>query len=141
MASETEDNAPRNVSRRQAGAVSAAAIAGSPLAASAAIAQENSVPDHAAVRSSVATGQLEALETLTATEADTLEAIVACLIPSDENGPGATEARAAHYIDRALIGPLRTSATPTRLASPPLTPMRYRRRSEALASQPGRGAD
>jgi gluconate 2-dehydrogenase gamma chain len=53
--------------------------------------------------------QLEALETLTAAEADTLEAIVARLIPSDDNGPGATEARAAHYIDRALTGPLRSS--------------------------------
>jgi gluconate 2-dehydrogenase gamma chain len=51
----------------------------------------------------------EALETLTAAEADTLEAIVARLIPSDENGPGAAEARAAHYIDRALVGPLRGS--------------------------------
>src|SRR5215472_13115265 len=51
----------------------------------------------------------EALETLTAGEADTLEAIVARLIPTDENGPGATEARAAHYIDRALTGPLRGS--------------------------------
>jgi gluconate 2-dehydrogenase gamma chain len=48
----------------------------------------------------------EALETLTAAEADTLEAIVARLIPSDANGPGATEARAAHYIDRALGGAL-----------------------------------
>jgi len=38
----------------------------------------------------------EALETLTAAESDTLEAIVARLIPSDENGPGAAEARAAH---------------------------------------------
>ena len=50
--------------------------------------------------------QREALETLTAAESDTLEAIVARLIPSDENGPGAAEARAAHYIDRALAGPL-----------------------------------
>jgi gluconate 2-dehydrogenase gamma chain len=48
----------------------------------------------------------EALETLTAVESDTLEAIVARLIPSDESGPGAAEARAAHYIDRALTGPL-----------------------------------
>jgi gluconate 2-dehydrogenase gamma chain len=48
----------------------------------------------------------EALETLTAAESDTLEAIVVRLIPSDENGPGAAEARAAHYIDRALAGPL-----------------------------------
>jgi gluconate 2-dehydrogenase gamma chain len=51
--------------------------------------------------------RLEALETLNAAEADTLDAIVARLIPSDENGPGATEARAAHYIDRALAGPLK----------------------------------
>ncbi|HYK79472.1 MAG TPA: gluconate 2-dehydrogenase subunit 3 family protein [Micropepsaceae bacterium] len=49
----------------------------------------------------------EALETLNATEADTLDAIVARLIPTDENGPGATEARAAFYIDHALAGPLR----------------------------------
>src|SRR5256886_2249209 len=51
----------------------------------------------------------ESLETLTAVESDTLEAIVARLIPTDENGPGAAEARAAHYIDRALTGPLRSS--------------------------------
>jgi gluconate 2-dehydrogenase gamma chain len=51
----------------------------------------------------------EALEALTAAEADTLEAIVARLIPTDENGPGAAEARAAHYIDRALVGPLASS--------------------------------
>ena len=46
------------------------------------------------------------LETLTAQEADTLDAIVARLIPTDANGPGATEARAARYIDRALGGAL-----------------------------------
>src|SRR5690349_12052946 len=46
------------------------------------------------------------LETLTPEEADTLDAIVARLIPSDSNGPGATEARAARYIDRALGGAL-----------------------------------
>jgi gluconate 2-dehydrogenase gamma chain len=48
----------------------------------------------------------EALETLTAAEADILEAFCARLIPSDANGPGAKEARAAHYIDRALGGAL-----------------------------------
>src|SRR2546427_12103619 len=37
----------------------------------------------------------EALETLPAAESDTLEAIAARLIPPDENGPGAAEARAA----------------------------------------------
>ena len=48
----------------------------------------------------------EPLETLTQAEADTLEAITARLIPTDATGPGATEARAAHYIDRALGGAL-----------------------------------
>jgi gluconate 2-dehydrogenase gamma chain len=49
----------------------------------------------------------EALETLTAVESDILEAAVARLIPSDGSGPGAADARAAHFIDRALAGPLR----------------------------------
>jgi hypothetical protein len=106
MASETEDNAPRDVSRRsvfkRVGAAGAAALAGAPFAP--AVAQE-----HVAQRNPVTAAPLEALETLTATEADTLEAIVARLIPGDENDPGAAEARAAHYIDRALTGPLRTS--------------------------------
>ena len=48
----------------------------------------------------------EAYETLTAAESDVLESMTARLIPSDANGPGAKEARAAHYIDRALAGPL-----------------------------------
>lgn len=51
----------------------------------------------------------EPLETLSAAESDTLEAIVARLIPSDANGLGATEGRAAHYIDRALGGALSSS--------------------------------
>ena len=38
--------------------------------------------------------------------AETLGAIAARLIPTDSNGPGATEARAAQYIDRALGGAL-----------------------------------
>jgi gluconate 2-dehydrogenase gamma chain len=40
---------------------------------------------------------------------DILDAVVARLIPSDEHGPGAVEARAAHYIDRALGGALTSS--------------------------------
>jgi gluconate 2-dehydrogenase gamma chain len=51
----------------------------------------------------------EPLENLTATESDLLEAVVARLIPTDANGPGATEARTAHYIDRALGGALASS--------------------------------
>jgi gluconate 2-dehydrogenase gamma chain len=105
MAKATDDNAPRDVSRRslfkQVGAAGAAAMAGTPLAPG--LAQERAAPGPAA------TAQLEALETLTAAEADALEAVVARLIPTDENGPGAAEARAAHYIDRALAGPLRSS--------------------------------
>jgi len=49
------------------------------------------------------------LETLTAAEAETLEAITARLIPTDANGPGALEAQAARYIDRALGGALASS--------------------------------
>lgn len=51
----------------------------------------------------------EAFENLTATESDLLERIVERLIPSDEHGPGAKEARVAHYIDRALGGGLASS--------------------------------
>src|SRR5467141_2784583 len=102
MAREAGDR-PRDVSRRDlfktAGAGAAAAVAGAPLAPSTAVAQA-----HLA-----AAPQLEALETLTAAEADILEALCARLIPTDENGHGAAEARAAHYIDRALTGPLRAS--------------------------------
>lgn len=38
-----------------------------------------------------------------------LEAICARIIPSDANGPGAREARAAHFIDRGLGGALKES--------------------------------
>ena len=51
----------------------------------------------------------EPLETLTSGEADLLDAIVARLIPTDANGPGATEAHAVRYIDRALGGALASS--------------------------------
>jgi gluconate 2-dehydrogenase gamma chain len=51
----------------------------------------------------------EPIENLTAAEADTLEAICARIIPTDANGPGAREARAAHFIDRALGGALKES--------------------------------
>jgi gluconate 2-dehydrogenase gamma chain len=106
MPRETDDgrDAPRDVSRRslfkQVGlAGAAAAISGAPAVDTATA--QTPAPAPAPRR--------EALETLTAAEADTLEAIVARLIPTDENGPGAAEARAAHYIDRALVGPLRSS--------------------------------
>jgi gluconate 2-dehydrogenase gamma chain len=95
-------DAPRDVSRRSL--FKQVGVAGAAVAFSA-------VPavDTAAAQTPAPAPRREALETLTAAEADTLEAIVARLIPTDENGPGATEARAAHYIDRALVGPLRSS--------------------------------
>ena len=118
-------SAPRDVSRRHlfkqvglagaAAAVTATAPGVITAAAQPAPAAEPTTtaaaprPPAAIPTTPLAAPRLEALETLTAAEAETLEAIVARLIPTDENGPGATEARAAHYIDRALSGPLRTS--------------------------------
>jgi len=51
-----------------------------------------------------ASADAQTLESLTRAEADILEAVCARLIPTDDSGPGAKEARAAHYIDRALAG-------------------------------------
>ncbi len=51
----------------------------------------------------------EALEHLTSVESEILEAVVARLVPTDANGPGASEARAAHYIDHALGSALASS--------------------------------
>jgi gluconate 2-dehydrogenase gamma chain len=109
MPNETDDqqDVPRGLSRRnlfkRAGIVGAvAATAGTTLALTTTVTAR-------AQTSAPAAPPLEALETLTATESDILEAIVARLIPTDDNGPGAAEARAAHYIDRALAGPLSAS--------------------------------
>ncbi len=66
-------------------------------------------PTETSLSPQAATPPREALETFTAAEAATVEAMAARLIPSDENGPGAREARAAHYIDRALSGALASS--------------------------------
>jgi gluconate 2-dehydrogenase gamma chain len=78
----------------------AGAAAVSPVSPAAATAQQ---------RGASAPAAREALESLTAAESDILEAITARLIPSDAAGPGAKEARAAHYIDRALTGQLSSS--------------------------------
>ena len=51
----------------------------------------------------------ERLHALNETEVETLRAIVDRIIPADENGPGALEARADRYIDRALAGALKAS--------------------------------
>jgi len=89
--------------------LASAAIAATPAGtlASAKVVPPESQAGNAAAQT--ASQAREPLETLSATEIDTLEAIVARLIPTDVNGPGATEARAAHYIDRALGGALSSS--------------------------------
>ncbi len=96
---------PADPSRRTllkgAGLAGAAAVSAS--SAGVVVATENQL------RGNSYTSALEALETLTAAEAEVLEAICDCLIPSDESGPGAKEARAAHYIDRSLASHNRDS--------------------------------
>jgi gluconate 2-dehydrogenase gamma chain len=48
----------------------------------------------------------EPVKALSAHQADLLDRIAELLVPSDELGPGATEAMAVRYIDRALAGAL-----------------------------------
>lgn len=89
----------RGVSRRdllkRAGLASAAltipAVPATPAGA------DQSRPAAAAVRR-------EPIENLAPAEAELLEAICARIIPTDANGPGAREARAAHFIGRSLGG-------------------------------------
>ena len=100
------DERPRAISRRallqSAGAAGAAAAAGSVgLSAS-----PEPVPAPLAEQSAAAEAPRVTYEYLTADEAELLEAIADHLIPSDEHGPGAREARAVVYIDRALGGAL-----------------------------------
>ena len=105
------DDRPRIISRRdilrRAGLAGAAAVAAPAAALSAAAAPATTEP--ALQAQSPAAPPREAFENLTATEAELLEAIVERLVPSDQHGPGAREARAAHYIDRALGGALASS--------------------------------
>jgi gluconate 2-dehydrogenase gamma chain len=102
------DKEKTTLSRREllirVGIVGAAAASAPPGAL---LATPATAPPLEAAQAGALTG--EALENFTAAEAATVEAIVARLIPSDENGPGAAEARAARYIDRALGGALASS--------------------------------
>jgi gluconate 2-dehydrogenase gamma chain len=52
-----------------------------------------------------------ALKTFTRLEYDTLDAICSRLIPTDETGPGAKEARAVRYIDWGLSGSITNAPT------------------------------
>jgi gluconate 2-dehydrogenase gamma chain len=101
MADKTEGVSRRDLLKR-------AGLAGAALTIPATPAQPSTT---AQSRPAVSAGapKREPLENLTAEEADLLEAICARLIPTDKNGPGAREARAAHYIDRGLGGALKES--------------------------------
>ena len=96
------DEKPRIITRREilmgAGAVAATAVSGAVVPGA-----------EAAQAPLTAVAAREALEALTAQEADLLDLIAARLIPSDALGPGAREARAVRYIDRALGGALASS--------------------------------
>src|SRR3954464_2794746 len=99
---------------KRAGAIgAAAAVPGDPVRAlqsgdaavgsdDAAAASVRHAPERSADALPQTTAAREPLENLTATEADLLEAIVACVTPSDANGLGAAEPGGAHYIAYVL---------------------------------------
>jgi gluconate 2-dehydrogenase gamma chain len=67
-------------------------------------------PDTAERTAAVTTATAaEPFQTVSEGEGKLLAAVVARIIPSDDSGPGAAEARAARYIDRALGGVLSAS--------------------------------
>jgi gluconate 2-dehydrogenase gamma chain len=108
------DEQPRVFTRRDllrsAGIVGAAALSGQTEAAS--TPEPGPGVPLGAAPPGVAVAQAprrEALEHLTAFEADQLDAMVERLIPSDQHGPGAREARVVHYIDRGLGSALASS--------------------------------
>jgi gluconate 2-dehydrogenase gamma chain len=103
------DEKPRVITRREilkGAGVAAAAVSGAVAAPSTAapstIAPGTLAPSAVAQRATP-------LEALTAQEADLLDLITARLIPTDALGPGAREAQAVRYIDRALAGALASS--------------------------------
>jgi gluconate 2-dehydrogenase gamma chain len=106
MADHETDPKASGLSRRdllkRAGLAGAALTLPLPAPAAPAIAEPSQ-------QGSPSTARREPLESLSASESDLLEAICGRIIPTDANGPGAREARAAHYIDRALAGALAAS--------------------------------
>jgi len=106
------DEKPHIISRRDLlrnAALAGAAAAAGPIAVAPPAAAQGATPPPAASLPAAAPGRRETLEHLTAAEGDLLEAVLERLIPSDEVGPGAKEARVIHYIDRALGGALASS--------------------------------
>lgn len=101
--------AERPPSRRDmfklAGTTAAAATAVGAGAASVATATDASTEEQARARTRPRPPR-EPLRALSPHEADLLDRIAELMVPSDEHGPGATEAMAVRYIDRALAGAL-----------------------------------
>ena len=64
------------------------------------------IPTQAEAQTTAAPVPEGELKTLTRVEYETLDAVCGRLIPSDESGPGAREAKAARYIDWGLSGAL-----------------------------------
>lgn len=96
-----------SVSRRDL--LKRAGLAGAAISLPIAPATDQQTRTASSPASAATTVKREPIENLTQQEADLLEAICARIIPTDANGPGAREARAAHYIDRALGGALKES--------------------------------
>jgi gluconate 2-dehydrogenase gamma chain len=105
-----------------AGAVPAGGAAAAAAAAVSAVSSGSEQPGADRARTLLA---------LTAEEAALLDAIVARLIPTDASGPGAAEAQAVRYIDRALAGALKENRDAYRVNLAALD--RYARSSRGAA--------
>jgi gluconate 2-dehydrogenase gamma chain len=101
------DDQPRIISRRDI--LRRAAMAGATVVITPAGVLTPAAAPLAQTAATTTAASREAFENLTAAEGELLEAVVERLVPTDEHGPGAKEARAAHYIDRALGGALASS--------------------------------
>jgi gluconate 2-dehydrogenase gamma chain len=140
--SETSTNESARISRRDllkvAGAAGAAALTPSALTAATA-APTSAAATPAAVALPVVT--TAPLLNLTAAETEILAAVVDRLIPSDELGPGALEAGALRFIDRALSEAESSSAEAYRAGISALD--RYSRysRGAAFVDLPARDQD
>jgi gluconate 2-dehydrogenase gamma chain len=141
--SDTSTNENARISRRDllkvAGAAGAAALTPSALTAATAAPTSAAATPAAAVALPVVT--TAPLLNLTAAETEILAAIVDRLIPSDELGPGALEAGALRFIDRALSEAESSSAEAYRAGIAALD--RYSRysRGAAFVDLPARDQD
>lgn len=106
----SDERKPRGITRRDmlrsAGAAGAAAVVGVPSLPTAAETSPVAAVEQTTTSAAMARG---AYEHLTVGEAGLLEAIADQLIPADEHGPGAVDAHAVRFIDRALGGALADS--------------------------------